>query len=53
MTEAGRPRVSVVMPVFNERATIEEILLRVQKVDLAKEIIIVDDGGCRRCVLAR
>ncbi len=45
MTEAGRPRVSVVMPVFNERATIEEILLRVQKVDLAKEIIIVDDAS--------
>ncbi len=45
MTEAGRPRVSVVMPVFNERATIEEILLRVQEVDLAKEIIIVDDAS--------
>jgi len=37
--------VSVVMPVYNERATIEEILLRVQAVDLEKEIIIVDDGS--------
>jgi len=37
--------VSVVIPVYNERATIEEIMLRVQAVDLAKEIIIVDDGS--------
>ena len=37
--------VSVVIPVYNERATIEEILLRVQTVDLRKEIIIVDDGS--------
>jgi glycosyltransferase involved in cell wall biosynthesis len=33
------------VPVYNERATIEEILLRVQAVDLEKEIIIVDDGS--------
>ena len=40
-----RPEASVVVPVFNERATIEEILLRIQAVDLEKEIIIVDDGS--------
>jgi len=45
MTTAGRPRVSVVMPVFNELATIEEILARVQAVDLDQEIVIVDDGS--------
>ena len=28
-----RPAVSVVIPVFNERATIEEILCRVQAVE--------------------
>ena len=39
------PRISIVIPVYNERATIEEILLRVQAVDLAKEIIVVDDGS--------
>lgn len=39
------PRISIVIPVYNERATIEEILLRVQAVDLGKEIIIVDDGS--------
>ncbi|HEY47224.1 MAG: glycosyl transferase [Anaerolineae bacterium SM23_ 63] len=36
---------SVVIPVYNERGTIEEILARVLAEDLAKEIIIVDDGS--------
>ncbi len=36
-------KISVVIPVFNERATIEEILRRVAAVDLRKEIIVVDD----------
>lgn len=36
-------KLSVVIPVYNERTTIEEIVRRVQKVDLEKEIIIVDD----------
>jgi len=31
------------MPVYNELATIEEILARVQAVDLDKEIVIADD----------
>ncbi len=39
------PKLSVVMPVYNERATIEEILCRVQAVNVGKEIIIVDDGS--------
>jgi dolichol-phosphate mannosyltransferase len=34
---------SVLMPVYNERATLEEILRRVQDVALSKEIIIVDN----------
>jgi glycosyltransferase involved in cell wall biosynthesis len=34
-----------VIPVYNERATIEELLHRVQAVDLEKEIVIVDDGS--------
>jgi glycosyltransferase involved in cell wall biosynthesis len=33
------------MPVYNERATIEEILRRVQAVELDKEIVIIDDGS--------
>lgn len=36
---------SVVMPVFNEAATIREILRRVAAVPLRKEIIVVDDGS--------
>lgn len=36
---------SVVMPVYNEMATIHEILKRVQAVPLPKEIILVDDGS--------
>ena len=38
-----RPFLSVVIPVFNEKATIAEILYRVQAVDVDKEIVIVDD----------
>jgi len=36
---------SVVIPVYNERATIEEILRRVGAAPLDKEIIVVDDGS--------
>lgn len=38
-------KVSVVIPVYNERATIEVLLCRVQAVALDKEIIVVDDGS--------
>jgi glycosyltransferase involved in cell wall biosynthesis len=37
--------VSVIIPVYNERSTIEEILGCVQAVALDKEIVIVDDGS--------
>ena len=36
---------SVVIPVYNERATVEELLRRVKAVDLDKEIVLVDDGS--------
>jgi len=36
-------KLSVVIPVFNEKNTILEIIQRVRKVELPKEIIIVDD----------
>ena len=39
------PLLSVVMPVFNERATIQEIIGRVQAVPLRTELIVVDDGS--------
>ena len=37
------PKISVVIPVYNEKATIEEILRRVLETGLRKEIVIVDD----------
>ena len=39
------PLLSVVMPVFNERATIEEIVGRVLAVPMRTELIVVDDGS--------
>lgn len=39
----GTPHLSVLMPVFNERATLAEIVARVQRVPLDLEIIIVDN----------
>jgi glycosyltransferase involved in cell wall biosynthesis len=36
-------RISVVIPVYNEKHTIRELLRRVQEVNLEKEVIIVDD----------
>ncbi len=36
-------KLSVVIPVFNERATIREIFRAVSAVDVEKEIVIVDD----------
>ena len=38
-------KLSVIMPVYNERDTIREILRRVRAVDIEKEIIVVDDGS--------
>lgn len=38
-------KLSVVVPVFNEKDTIEAILERVEQTPFAKEIIIVDDGS--------
>jgi glycosyltransferase involved in cell wall biosynthesis len=38
-------KLTVIIPVFNEAKTIEEIVRRVQKTGLADEIVIVDDGS--------
>ena len=38
-------KISIVIPVYNEVKTIDEIIRRVQQVDIKKEVIIVDDGS--------
>lgn len=38
-------KLSVVIPVYNEAATIAALIARVQAVDVPKEIIVVDDGS--------
>ncbi|HZM89589.1 MAG TPA: glycosyltransferase family 2 protein [Blastocatellia bacterium] len=38
-------KLSVVIPVYNEAATIAELISRVHDVDFPKEIIVVDDGS--------
>ena len=38
-------RISIIIPVFNEQATIAEVLARVLAVDLDKQVIVVDDGS--------
>ena len=42
-TRLASARLSVVMPVFNEMATIDEIIPRVLALPLAVELIVVDD----------
>ncbi len=36
---------SVIIPVYNERDTVQELLRRVRAVDIPKELIIVDDAS--------
>ncbi|MFC2042573.1 glycosyltransferase family 2 protein [Chloroflexota bacterium] len=36
---------SVIIPAYNEKNTINEILIRVQAMDLVDEIVVVDDGS--------
>jgi glycosyltransferase involved in cell wall biosynthesis len=38
-------RISVVIPIYNEKDTVEEIVRRVRAVSIPKEIILVDDGS--------
>jgi glycosyltransferase involved in cell wall biosynthesis len=38
-------KLTVVMPVFNEQATVEQVVRRVQRSPLASELILVNDGS--------
>src|SRR5215831_645168 len=38
-------RLSVVIPVYNERKTLAELVRRVREVPIPKDIVLVDDGS--------
>ncbi len=55
MSRKEKPHsLSVIIPVFNEAGTIEEIIRRVKATGLAHEIVLVDDGSTdgTRAILA-
>ena len=43
MTDPRPPLLSVIVPCYNERATVEELLRRVRAVEIDKEIVVIDD----------
>ena len=43
MTQTAPPLLSVIVPCYNERATVAELLRRVREVPIEKEIIVIDD----------
>jgi len=43
--QPGRPLLSVIVPVFNESATVEALVSRVVDVPIFKQIIVIDDGS--------
>jgi cellulose synthase/poly-beta-1,6-N-acetylglucosamine synthase-like glycosyltransferase len=42
---AGRPLLTVIVPVFNEAATIDELLRRISESGYVEQVIVVDDGS--------
>ena len=45
MVTCSAVKLSIVMPIYNELATLREIVARVTAVDLDKELILVDDAS--------
>jgi len=41
----GRPLLTVIVPVYNEAATLKELMRRLAAVRISKEVIAVDDGS--------
>ena len=41
----NKPKLSVVIPVYNEASTVLELIDKVRAVDIDKELVIVDDGS--------
>lgn len=46
--QGGPMKLSVIIPVYNEESTIAEVIDRVDAVEVAKEVIVVDDGSTDR-----
>jgi len=42
----NKVKLSIIIPVYNEAGTLEELIRRVQETPYEKEIIIVDDASC-------
>lgn len=54
LTPIAAPFLSVLIPVFNEEGTLEQVVRRVAELDLRKEVLIIDDGSTdRSCAIAR
>ena len=52
---SGAPLLSVIVPCYNERATVAELLRRVLEVPIDKEVVVIDDrstDGSRDVVAA-
>lgn len=45
MEAVSKPTLSVIIPVYNEAGTLEEILRRVRATGLVGELLVVDDGS--------
>jgi glycosyltransferase involved in cell wall biosynthesis len=43
MLKIRRPKLSVIIPVFNERRTVEEVVRKIKDLPVEKEIIVIDD----------
>jgi glycosyltransferase involved in cell wall biosynthesis len=55
MSDVRPPLLSVIVPCYNERATVAELLRRVREVPIDKEIVVIDDvstDGSRDVVAA-
>ncbi len=44
-SRAVRPALSVIVPIYNERANLVHIIGRIQAVEIGKEILVVDDAS--------
>ena len=50
LTQSSRACVSVLVPAYNEEATIERVLRRVLEQEAVKEVVVVDDGSIDKTV---